>query len=121
VVTDLAAAASPTGTVRRSAPGRRAIALVPGVALLFAIGYAGKYAEASLRAYGKSHHVAVPNIEYVLWAIVFGLVVGNALAAGSRLRAVFAPGIDTYEFFLKLGIALLGSASCSPTWSSSGA
>jgi uncharacterized integral membrane protein (TIGR00698 family) len=87
--------------------GGRALRLVPGIALLFAIGYGGKRAEALLRAYGQSHHVAVPNIEYVLWAILFGLAIGNLLA-GSRLRAVFAPGIDTYEFFLKVGIALLG-------------
>ncbi len=88
---------------------RRAVRLVPGVGLLFVLGYAGKRAEAFLRAYGQSHHVALPNVEYVLWAIVFGLVVGNALAASSpRLQAVFAPGINTYDFFLKVGIGLLG-------------
>jgi uncharacterized integral membrane protein (TIGR00698 family) len=106
-VTGVAVAASRAGTPRPAALGKRAIAMVPGVALLVAIGYAGKHVEGALRAYGQSHHVAVPNIEYVLWAILFGLVVGNALA-GSRLGALFAPGINTYEFFLKLGIALLG-------------
>ena len=85
----------------------RVLRLVPGLALLFAIGYAGKYIEAWIRNYGKSHHLALPNIEYVLWAIVLGLIIGNALA-GLRWFKVFAPGIGTYEFFLKLGIALLG-------------
>jgi uncharacterized integral membrane protein (TIGR00698 family) len=85
----------------------RVARLVPGVALLLALGYAGKWTEAAIKTYGKSHHVALPNIEYVLWAIVFGLIVGNLLAATRRM-AIFAPGIETYEFFLKVGIALLG-------------
>jgi uncharacterized integral membrane protein (TIGR00698 family) len=80
---------------------------LPGVALLFGIGYAGKWAEASVKTYGRAHHLALPNIEYVLWAILFGLVVGNVLA-GVRRFAIVRPGVDTYEFFLKVGIALLG-------------
>src|SRR5260370_27835230 len=85
----------------------RALRLVPGLALLFAIGYAGKYVESWIRAYATSRHLSLPNIEYVLWAILFGLILGNALAA-FRWFKLFAPGIATYEFFLKLGIALLG-------------
>ncbi len=85
----------------------RALRLVPGLALLFAIGYAGKYVESWIRAYATSRHLSLPNIEYVLWAILFGLILGNALA-GFRWFKLFAPGIATYEFFLKLGIALLG-------------
>jgi uncharacterized integral membrane protein (TIGR00698 family) len=92
--------------VRPSAAGRL-VRLVPGIVLLFAIGFAGKQTEAAIKAYGKAHHVALPNIEYVLWAILFGLVIGNAFAK-SRPFAVFSPGVDTYEFFLKVGIALLG-------------
>jgi uncharacterized integral membrane protein (TIGR00698 family) len=90
------------------AKGARALALVPGVALLLAIGYAGKRAEGFLRAYGKDHHVPLPNVEYVLWAILIGLVVGN-VCSRSRFFSVFLPGINTYEFFLKVGIALLGA------------
>jgi len=86
----------------------RAARLLPGLALLLAIGYPAKLIEASLKAYGQAHHVALPNIEYVLWAIALGLVVGNALGAAGALR-IFAPGVDTYEFFLKVGIVLLGS------------
>ena len=83
----------------------RSLRLLPGIALLFAIGYAGKLTEQLLRDYGKSHHLALPNLEYVLWAILFGLVVSNVL----RLPEVFKPGIATYEFWLKAGIVLLGA------------
>ncbi len=79
--------------------------LLPGVALLFAIGYAGKLSEALLRDYGKAHHLALPNIEYVLWAIVFGLVVANTVGVAQ----IFRPGIATYDFWLKAGIVLLGA------------
>ena len=82
--------------------------LIPGLALLFGIGYAGKLAEAGLKAYATSSHRALPNIEYVLWAIVFGLVVGNIFGSQRWFR-VFDPGIATYEFWLKLGILLLGT------------
>ena len=50
---------------------RRLATLVPGVLLLLFIGYAGKITEQSIAAYGRSHHLTLPNIEYVLWAIVF--------------------------------------------------
>lgn len=85
----------------------RIVRLVPGLALLFVIGSSGKWLEASIRQYGKAHHLVLPNIEYVLWAILIGFAVGNAFA-GARWFAACAAGIDTYEFFLKVGIALLG-------------
>jgi uncharacterized integral membrane protein (TIGR00698 family) len=98
----------PPAPISRRLPGlRRFGLLLPGVALLLAIGEAGKYVENFLRLYGKQHHLALPNIEYVLWAIVFGLIIGNAFAH-FRWFAIFVPGIATYEFFLKVGIALLG-------------
>src|SRR5207244_11697169 len=83
----------------------RLLRLLPGVALLFAIGYAGKVTEALLRDYGKSHHLALPNIEYVLWAIVFGLIVANTVGVAQ----IFKPGLATYDFWLKAGIVLLGA------------
>src|SRR5689334_13091477 len=83
----------------------RFLRLLPGVALLFAIGYAGKLTEVTVNAYGKSHHVALPNIEYVLWAIVFGLAISNTIGVAQ----IFKPGIATYDFWLKAGIVLLGS------------
>jgi uncharacterized integral membrane protein (TIGR00698 family) len=98
----------PAADTERASLVLRAVRLLPGLVLLAAIGYPAKRLEGLLRAFGQAHHIALPNIEYVLWAIIFGLVVGNALGALGLLR-VFTPGIDTYEFFLKVGIALLGS------------
>ena len=81
------------------------VQLVPGILLLAAVGYAGKFLEKFLNAYAKAHHWTFPNIEYVLWAIVIGLVISNILS----VPKVFLPGIATYEFWLKVGIVLLGS------------
>jgi uncharacterized integral membrane protein (TIGR00698 family) len=78
--------------------------LVPGILLLTVIGYAGKITEQSITAYGKAHHVALPNIEYVLWAILFGLAISNTIG----IPAAFRPGVDTYEFWLKVGIVFQG-------------
>ena len=85
--------------------GRSTAALLPGIALLAAIGYSGKFAEQTIAAYGKTHHQALPNIEYVLWAILFGLVVSNTVGVPRVCRA----GVATYEFWLKAGIVFLGS------------
>ena len=79
--------------------------LVPGVLLLAGIGYAGKILEKSINTYAKAHHLTIPNIEYVLWAIAIGLLISNVLT----IPSIFQPGIATYEFWLKAGIVLLGS------------
>jgi uncharacterized integral membrane protein (TIGR00698 family) len=78
--------------------------LIPGILLLAALGYAGKFTEQSIAAYGNAHHMALPNIEYVLWAIIFGLLVSNTIG----VPAAFRPGVDTYEFWLKIGIVFQG-------------
>src|SRR4051795_376445 len=83
---------------------RRFVDLLPGLALLFAIGFSGKLIEQTINGYGKAHHLALPNIEYVLWAIVIGLIIANT----TGVPKIFRAGIQTYEFFLKLGIVLLG-------------
>jgi uncharacterized integral membrane protein (TIGR00698 family) len=85
-------------------PIRQVLALVPGVALLGLIGYAGKLTEQSIAAYGRAHQLTLPNIEYVLWAIVFGLIVSNTIG----VPAICEAGVDTYELWLKIGIVLLG-------------
>ncbi|HXN17510.1 MAG TPA: hypothetical protein VN875_04195 [Candidatus Binatus sp.] len=46
-----------------------------GILLLAAIGYGAKILEHSANAYAKAHHWTFPNIEYVLWAIVIGLLI----------------------------------------------
>jgi uncharacterized integral membrane protein (TIGR00698 family) len=79
--------------------------LIPGVALLAVIGYAGKLLEKNVNAYAKAHHWIFPTIEYVLWAILLGLVISNVFG----LAAIFKPGVATYEFWLKAGIVLLGA------------
>jgi uncharacterized integral membrane protein (TIGR00698 family) len=84
--------------------GRRLIELAPGILLLLAIGYSGKQIEQTIAAYGKANHLALPNIEYVLWAIVIGLIIANTVGVPKIFRA----GVATYEFWLKLGIVLLG-------------
>ena len=86
-------------------PFNKLVQLLPGVLLLAAIGWLGKFAEQSISAYAKAHHLHVPNIEYVLWAILFGLIIGNTI----EIPKVFQAGIGSYEFFLKAGIVLLGA------------
>jgi uncharacterized integral membrane protein (TIGR00698 family) len=89
----------PTGILQRT------LALIPGLLLLTAVGFGGKIIEQSIARYTKAHHITFPNIEYVLWAIVIGLIIANTVG----IPRVFAPGVATYEFWLKAGIVLLGS------------
>jgi uncharacterized integral membrane protein (TIGR00698 family) len=84
---------------------KRAARLLPGLMLLAAVGWAGKLIEQAIARYGKAHHMTLPNIEYVLWAILIGLVISNTVG----IPAMFRPGLATYEFWLKAGIVLLGS------------
>lgn len=83
----------------------RVFTLIPGVLLLSAVGYAGKFIEQFIARYGKSHHVVLPNIEYVLWAILIGLLISNTIG----IPTIFRAGVATYEFWLKAGIVLLGA------------
>src|SRR5277367_1789569 len=82
-----------------------ALSVVPGVLLLAAIGVGGKVLERTINTYAKAHHWTFPNIEYVLWAIVIGLLIGNTVG----VPKLFQAGVATYEFWLKLGIVLLGA------------
>ena len=84
---------------------RNPLAYVPGILLLVAVGVAGKYAQVGWNALAKREHWTVPDIEFVLWAIVFGLVIANTVG----VHRVFRPGVQTYEFWLKLGIVALGA------------
>ena len=81
-------------TARPTSLGRQIVALIPGLLLLAAVGYAGKLIEQSIAAYTKSHHITFPNIEYVLWAIVIGLLIANT----TGIPRIFEPGVATYEF-----------------------
>ena len=86
-------------------PALRFLRIIPGVLLLAAIGYAGKLLEQNVGKYAKSHHWVFPNIEYVLWAILLGLLISNTIG----VPEIFRNGVATYEFWLKAGIVLLGS------------
>jgi len=79
--------------------------VIPGVLLLAAVGYGGKFLEQNVNAYGKAHHWILPNIEYVLWAILIGLAISNTIGVAK----IFQAGVATYEFWLKAGIVVLGS------------
>jgi uncharacterized integral membrane protein (TIGR00698 family) len=85
--------------------GKQIVSLIPGLLLLAAVGYAGKFIEQSIAHYTKANHITFPNIEYVLWAIVIGLLIANTVG----VPRIFEAGIATYEFWLKAGIVLLGS------------
>ncbi len=54
-----------------------ALRVAPGILLLAAVGYGGKLLEQGIAAYGKAHHLTLPNIEYVLWAILIGLAIDH--------------------------------------------
>jgi uncharacterized integral membrane protein (TIGR00698 family) len=84
---------------------KRIAGFAPGILLLAAVGYAGKFIEHFIATYGKEHHLVLPNIEYVLWAILIGLTVSNTIG----VPAIFRSGVSTYEFWLKTGIVLLGA------------
>jgi uncharacterized integral membrane protein (TIGR00698 family) len=79
--------------------------LLPGTLLLFGLGLLGKVLESLGTWLPKQHHIPFPHIEYVLWAIILGLIAANTLTVPQFLR----PGIATYELWLKLGIVLIGA------------
>jgi uncharacterized integral membrane protein (TIGR00698 family) len=83
----------------------RPLDYVPGILLLLAVGLLGKYAQIWWNTLAKREHWHVPDIEYVLWAIVIGLLISNTIG----LHRIFRPGVLTYEFWLKVGIVVLGA------------
>src|SRR3981189_1555935 len=91
--------------VRPVQPAMQFLRVIPGVLRLAAVGYAGKLLEQNVGAYAKAHHWTFPNIEYVLWAIILGLLISNTVG----VPELFRTGVATYEFWLKAGIVLLGA------------
>ena len=86
-------------------PATRLLNVLPGVALLFGIGLLGKLLEHIFTVLRTQQHLPMPRIEYVLWAIILGLIVSNTFG----VAPIFRPGIATYELWLKLGIVLVGA------------
>jgi uncharacterized integral membrane protein (TIGR00698 family) len=83
----------------------RPVDYVPGILLLIAVGVLGKYSQVWWNALAKHEHWKAPDIEYVLWAILIGLLIANTVG----LHRIFRPGVQTYQFWLKVGIVALGS------------
>jgi uncharacterized membrane protein YadS len=83
----------------------RPLDYAPGILLLIAVGVLGKYAQVWWNALARQQHWTVPDIEYILWAIVIGLLITNTIG----LHRIFRPGVLTYEFWLKVGIVTLGA------------
>jgi uncharacterized integral membrane protein (TIGR00698 family) len=86
-------------------PAQSFVSLLPGIALLFGIGLFGKLLEHIFTVLRAEHHLLLPQIEYVLWAIILGLIISNS----AGVARVFLPGVATYELWLKLGIVLVGA------------
>src|ERR1035437_5111967 len=78
---------------RVPSPSRRILAVFPGIALLFAIGLLGKLLEQVFSVLRTQHHLLLPQIEYVLWAIILGLIISNSVG----VARVFLPGVARSE------------------------
>ncbi|TCK25175.1 YeiH family protein [Pseudonocardia endophytica] len=97
---------APTGTAPATRGGARELPrYLPGLLLLAVIGIVAAYLQLGLRAVGTATGTALPDVEYVLWAILIGLVIRNTVG----VPEIFRPGVGTYEFWLKIGIVLLGA------------
>ncbi|MEG9435738.1 putative sulfate exporter family transporter [Edaphobacter sp. HDX4] len=84
----------------------RFLGVLPGVALLFGIGLLGKLFEHTSTVLRTTYpSIPFPHLEYVLWAILLGLFIGNTWGVAPLFRA----GVATYELWLKLGIVLVGA------------
>lgn len=92
-------------TTRAESPATGAVRLLPGILLLAVIGILGVALQAGVRGIAGATGTRLPDIEYVLWAIVLGLIVRNTIG----VPEIFRPGVRTYEFWLKIGIVLLGA------------
>src|SRR5437879_7963811 len=88
---------------RLAQPAMLFLRVIPGVLLLAGVGYAGKLLEQNVGAYAKAHHWTFPNIEYVLWAIILGLLISNPVGG----PGIFRTGGATYEFWLEGGVVFL--------------
>jgi uncharacterized integral membrane protein (TIGR00698 family) len=83
----------------------RALRTIPGMLLLLVVGYGGKVIEEVVDHLSKVYHLRLPTGEYILWAIMLGMIIANT----TGVPEIFRSGVATYEFWLKLGIVLLGA------------
>lgn len=87
---------------------------IPGLILLVAIGLLGRQCELTYTALAKLHHWRLPKIEGIIWDILLAAIAINLLAwlsprAMETYRAHCKSGVDSYKFFLGVGIAFLGA------------
>ncbi len=90
-VTRIEPTAPETTLEESSFTSRQPLDYVPGVLLLIGVGLLGKYAQIWWNAQAKHQHRHAPDIEYVLWAIVIGLLITNTVG----LHRIFRPGVQT--------------------------
>lgn len=69
----------------------RPLDYLPGILLLIGVRVLGKYAQIWWNALTKHQHWTVPDVEYVLWAVVIGLLITNTIG----LHPIFRPGVLT--------------------------
>ena len=97
-----ASSAAPRRPAERAPPGlapapartwaTTALRYLPGLLLLL-VGVVGTFAQTGLRSVATATGTRLPDVEYVLWAIVIGLVIRNTVG----VPALFRPGVGTYE------------------------
>ncbi len=66
---------------------QRFVALIPGLLLLGAVGYAGKFIEQFSTSIPKPITSLFPTLNTVLWAIVIGLIIANTVGHPAHLPA----------------------------------
>jgi hypothetical protein len=80
---------------------RNLLAYAPGVLLLIAVGFARQVRAGVVEFFYAPRALDNARHQYVLWAIVIGLVVTSTIG----LHRIFRAGVQTYEFWLKIGIS----------------
>ena len=83
---------------------RSLLALLPGVALIVVLAIGGKLLSNWLQAVIMAAW-ARSLVASVIIAIIGGMLIGNLVP----LPRIFSAGINSYEFFLKVGIVLMGA------------
>jgi hypothetical protein len=80
------------------------LAYVPAVVLLIAVGLLGKYSQIWWNSFVHQHYWIVTDIEYVLWAILIGLLVTNTIGLHRIVRVGVRTGV-------RVEVGIVASAS----------
>ena len=93
-----------------SAPSAKApawLGTIIGLLLVLILSVAAWWVTKQIYAVTLPFKIPGKTLEYPIWAVLFGLL-GNLLLHLTRLKELVKPGIRT-EFFLKVGLVLLGA------------